>query len=87
MDKQTCLLKLKAKPGKESYLADFIRSDLTLVEQGSKTTNWCAFTFTNRHYGIFDTLNDESVRDEHLYRELVKALIVKQMIISIPTSN
>ncbi|MEP7265471.1 MAG: antibiotic biosynthesis monooxygenase [Bacteroidota bacterium] len=77
MDKLALLVTLQAKPGKEKEVENFLNSGLALVEQEPNTNHWFALKIGEGKYGIFDTFNDESGRDEHLNGKVAEALMAK----------
>ena len=75
MAKLALFARLEAKPGKETALADFLKSALPLANAEAGTTSWFALKFSESTYGIFDTFNDEGGRNAHLSGEIAKALM------------
>lgn len=69
------LVTLKAKPGKEQDVKDFLLSGLGLVNQESQTVSWFAFQIDERTFGIYDTFEVEEGRQAHLNGEVAKALL------------
>ncbi len=70
-------VRLKAKPGKENEIEDFLKSGLELVQQEPETINWYAIKMGNGRYGIFDTFNHEAGRQAHLSGKVAEALMAK----------
>jgi quinol monooxygenase YgiN len=68
------LVRLEAKPGKETVVEDFLRSALPLVRQEPATTAWFAIRFGRLEYGIFDVFPDRAGRDAHLNGPIAEAL-------------
>lgn len=66
---------LEAKPGKESVLADLLRSAQALAAQETGTVVWYAFQSGPRSFGIFDAFADEAGRDAHLQGRIAAALL------------
>jgi len=66
MVKVGLLVRLDAKPGKESAVEDFLKSGLPLVQQEPATTTWYGIKLGPSTYGIFDTFPDDSGRHAHL---------------------
>jgi len=58
MIKVALLVRLEAKPGKESAVEDFLRDGLPLVQQEPATSTWYAIKLGSSTYGIFDTFPD-----------------------------
>lgn len=74
MANKALLVRLEAKPGKESAVEDFLRSALPLVEQEPGTKPWFAVRFGPSTYGIIDAFPDDAARDSHLGGPVGKAL-------------
>ena len=69
---------LKAKPGKEAQIEEFLKSALPMARQEKGTVTWYAFSEDGAGtYGIFDTFDTESARDAHLNGPIAKALMSK----------
>ena len=68
------LVRLKAKPGKETELSDFLKSSVALAEKETGTTSWFALKLGDTEYGIFDTFADEAGRDAHRTGEIATQL-------------
>lgn len=68
------LATLKAKPGKEQDLADFLVQGQALAEAEDGTRTWYAFRIDDTTFGIFDTFDDENGRQEHLNGQIPQAL-------------
>jgi quinol monooxygenase YgiN len=71
------LVRLEAKPGKESEVESFLNSGLALVEDEPDTTAWFAIRMGPSIFGIFDAFPDESGRQAHLSGRLAAALMAK----------
>ena len=68
------LVRIEAKPGKESDVEDFLNQGKSLVEDEPQTTAWFAIRLGESTYGIFDVFPDEDGRNAHLGGEVAKAL-------------
>ncbi|HET6247712.1 MAG TPA: antibiotic biosynthesis monooxygenase [Tepidisphaeraceae bacterium] len=68
---------LKAKSGKNAEVEAFLKSALPLVQQEAGTITWYAFSEEEGSYGIFDTFDTESARQDHLDGPIAKALMAK----------
>jgi hypothetical protein len=70
------LVKMEAKPGKDSEVENLLLSALTMVRLEATTTAWFAIRFGRSEYGIFDVFPDHAGRFKHLTghvpRELAK---------------
>jgi quinol monooxygenase YgiN len=75
MVKLAILAKLKAKPGKENELADFLNNALPLVQQEKETISWYALRLGPTTFGIFDTFETNEGRQAHLHGKLVDTLM------------
>jgi len=77
MVKVALLVRLEAKPSKESAVEEFLRGGLTLVQQEPATSTWYAIKLGPSTYGIFDTFQDDAGRQAHLTGRVAAALIAK----------
>ncbi len=77
MAKLALYVPLKAKPGKEADVADFLRSALPLVQEESGTSTWYAIEEGPGQYAIFDTFENEQGRQAHLDGKVAAALMAK----------
>jgi quinol monooxygenase YgiN len=77
MVKVALLVRLEAKPGKESAVEEFLRSGLALVQQEPATTTWYGIKLGPSTYGIFDTFADDAGRQAHLTGRVAAALMAK----------
>ena len=68
---------LEAKPGKESEVAEFLKSGLALANEESQTTVWFALQFGPSSFGIFDAFPDDSGRKAHLTGPIAAALMAR----------
>lgn len=81
------LVTLKAKPGRENDVIDFLASARPLVEAEPATRTWHAGQLDSHTFMIFDSFDDETGRDAHLNGEVAKALIAKAtMLLAEPPS-
>lgn len=65
---------LRAKPGKEEEVAEFLRSARSIVEQEEGTRAWFALKFDASTFGIFDVFPDDGARQTHLSGGVGQAL-------------
>ena len=70
-------VRLEAKPGKESALAEFLKGALPLVQQEAKTITWYAIQLNESTFGIFDTFPDDAGREAHLAGRVATALMAQ----------
>lgn len=77
MVKVGIFVRLHAKPGKESEVAQLLKSALSLAQEESETVSWYAVQFDPVTFGIFDTFAAESGRQAHLNGRIAAALIAK----------
>jgi quinol monooxygenase YgiN len=75
MTKVAIYVELKAKPGKESELASFLKSAQSLAAAETGTVVWFAVRFDASTFAIFDAFNDEAGRDAHLSGPIAAALM------------
>lgn len=69
------LVRLEAKPGKESEVENFLRGGLALVEDEPATTTWYGIRLGPSTFGIFDTFPDDAGRQAHLTGRVAAALM------------
>ena len=69
------LARLKAKPGKEKAVEDFIKGALPLAQAEEGTITWYAIKISDSEFGIFDSFKDADGRDAHMSGEIAKALM------------
>ena len=77
MVKVALLVRLEAKPGKESEVEDFLRGGLSVVLEEPATTAWFAIRLGPSTFGIFDAFPDETGRQAHLNGRVAAALMAK----------
>ena len=77
MATKALLVRLEAKPGKESAVAEFLVSALPLVEQEPDTKPWFAVRFSASTFGIFDAFPTDEARDAHLSGQVASTLMEK----------
>lgn len=77
MAKFALYVPLKAKPGKENDVAEFLRSAVPLVNAEPGTISWYAIQEGPGSFGIFDTFDNEGGRDAHLNGQVAAALMAK----------
>lgn len=68
------LVRLEAKPGKETEVENFLRGGLAIVEDEPDTIAWFAIRLRPSTFGIFDAFPDESGRQAHLAGRVAAAL-------------
>jgi quinol monooxygenase YgiN len=85
MEKYALLATLKAKPGKEEVVENFLKSAQPLAQAEPGTIRWYAFKTGPDSFGIFDTFADEGARDAHLNGEIAKALMANaEALLAVP---
>ena len=77
MVKVGLMVRLEAKPGKESEVEACLRGGLALVQAEPATTTWYAIKVGQSTFGIFDTFPDEAGRQAHLSGKVAAALMAK----------
>jgi quinol monooxygenase YgiN len=75
MVKVALLVRLEAKPGKETAVAQFLEDALPLANQESTTPVWFALRLGPTTFGIFDAFRDEAGRKAHLAGPIAAALM------------
>ena len=75
MVKLALFVRLEAKPGKETAVADFLASALPLANAEAGTTAWFALRFGPSTFGVFDAFADEAGRQAHLQGAIAAALM------------
>ncbi|WP_406227044.1 putative quinol monooxygenase [Pseudomonas siliginis] len=70
-------VQLKAKPGKESDVGEFLKSALPWANAETGTTSWFALKLNASTFGIFDSFANEEDRDTHLSGPIATALMQK----------
>ena len=71
------LVRLEAKPGKETEVENFLKGGLAVVQEEPDTTAWFAIRMGPSTFGIFDAFPDESGRQAHLSGRVAAALMQK----------
>lgn len=71
------LVRLQAKPGKETEVARFLEGGLALANQETSTPVWFALRLGPATFGIFDAFADEAGRKAHLAGRIAAALMAK----------
>lgn len=77
MVKVALLVRLEAKPGKESDVAKFLRDGLDIVDAEPATTAWFALQLGPSTFGIFDAFANEAGRQAHLSGQVAAALMAR----------
>jgi len=77
MPKLALYVKLEAKPGKETEVAEFLKSALPIVNEEPATVAWFAIQMGPSTFGIFDAFPDEAGRQAHLNGKVAAALMAK----------
>ena len=68
------LITLKANPGREDDVEQFLENALSLVKNEAATVTWYALRQDLDTFNIFDTFKTEEDRDAHLSGDLAEAL-------------
>jgi quinol monooxygenase YgiN len=71
------MVRLEAKPGKESALAEFLTGGLALALKEPETIVWFALRLGPTTFGIFDAFPGEPGRQAHLSGPIAAALMEK----------
>ena len=75
MTKLSLFVELKAKPGKEEAVAEFLAGAQGLVAGEAGTVAWFAVRFDTQTFAIFDAFENEAGRDAHLNGAVAAALM------------
>ncbi|HAS39928.1 MAG TPA: antibiotic biosynthesis monooxygenase [Microscillaceae bacterium] len=75
MIKVGLLVRIEAKPGKETAVENFIQGALPLAQEEPDTITWYAFKINASTFGIFDTFPHEEGRSAHLTSKIAEALM------------
>ncbi len=75
MEKFALLARVEAKPGKETAVAEFLKSALPLAEAEPDTVRWYGLQINENTFGIFDTFTTEDGRSAHLQGQIAAALM------------
>ena len=75
MIKHALFVRLEAKPGKESALAQFLSASLAMANEEATTPIWFALQLTPTTFGIFDAFESEKDRQAHLNGPIAHALM------------
>lgn len=86
MNRFGILATLRARPGKEAEVENFLQSAAPLVEAETGTTAWFSFKINPDTFGIFDTFKDEEGRAAHINGQVAKALFARaeELFVSSP---
>ena len=71
------LATLRAKPGKEGELAEFLTDALPLARAEPDTATWYAIRIDDATFGIFDTFPSAEGRATHLAGPIASALMAR----------
>lgn len=77
MIKYALFARFEARPGKESEVAAFLETGLTLANQEAATPIWFALKLSERTFGVFDAFTDEAGRQAHLEGPIAQALMAR----------
>jgi quinol monooxygenase YgiN len=75
--KVALFVRLEAKPGKETDVAEFLKGGLPLVEAEPATIAWFGVRLGPSTFAIFDAFPDEAGRQAHLSGKVAAALMAK----------
>jgi quinol monooxygenase YgiN len=80
-------VRLRAKPGKEKAVADFLATGLELTNQEATTPIWFALQLSPTTFGVFDAFTSDEDRQAHLAGNMAKALMsrVDELLASPPS--
>lgn len=75
MTKLGLVVRLKAKPGKEQAVADFLKNALPAARAEQFTPVWFAFAAPHGVFYIVDAFHDEGGREQHLAGQIAAGLM------------
>jgi quinol monooxygenase YgiN len=75
MAKVGLVVRLRAKPGKEKAVAEFLKSALPAVRAEEFTPLWFGLGAANGVFYIVDAFDDEAGREQHLAGQVAAALM------------
>ncbi|HET6338188.1 MAG TPA: antibiotic biosynthesis monooxygenase [Polyangiales bacterium] len=75
MTKLGLLVRLKAKPGKEKLVAEFLSGAIGAVQAEEFTPVWFGLAGASGTFYIFDAFDDEGGREQHLAGQVAGALM------------
>ncbi len=75
MVKVGLLVRIVAKPGKESTVAEFLAGALPLAQSEKDTVTWYAARLSANEFAIFDTFPSDAGRKAHLNGPIAAALM------------
>jgi quinol monooxygenase YgiN len=75
MVKVALLVRLEAKPGKETAVAKFLEDALPLANEEASTPVWFALRIDRSTFAIFDAFADDAGRRAHLGGRIAAALM------------
>jgi quinol monooxygenase YgiN len=75
MAKLGLLVRLRAKPGKEKAVADFLVAATPIVQAEEFTPLWFGLAGQHGTFYIFDAFDDEAGREKHLSGRVAGALM------------
>lgn len=75
MPKVGLLVRLVAKPGKESAVAEFLTGALPLAQAEAETVSWFALRISNSEFAIYDAFPSDKGRQAHLNGPIAAALM------------
>ena len=77
MPKLALYVSLKAKPGKEAEVEEFLKLGAQMAANEPGTVTWYGLKEDDGLYSVFDTFEGEAGREAHLNGEIAKALMAK----------
>ena len=70
-------VRLEAKAGKESEVAQFLETGLAMAHKETTTPLWFALRLGPSTFGVFDSFTDDTGRQAHLNGPIAQALMAK----------
>jgi quinol monooxygenase YgiN len=75
MAKVGLVVRLRAKPGKEKAVAEFLKNAISAVRAEDFTPLWLGLEGANGVFYIVDAFDDEGGREQHLAGQVASALM------------
>ena len=73
------LVRMQAKPGKETDVENFLRGGLPLVQEEPATVAWFGIRLGPSTFGIFDVFPDEAGRQAHLAGKVACSALMEKL--------
>lgn len=78
------LIRLQARPGQESNVADMLGGAMPMIDGEPGTTALFMIRFGPSEYGIFNAFPDEAARQAHMTGHAAEALFANAALFAVP---